>query len=128
MENLKKVSVIAGLSGAMIALAASSVQAEELITHDLGTTAIVAGDYQNAINELEQSTARNDPGALINLGHAYENVGRYAEAERSYRRALHSRISYDVKLVNGDRVGSRDAARMALAKLERVRNATSGQR
>lgn len=78
-----------------------------------------AGKTDTALNALVQhrGVAANDPSRLINLGAALARKGRYTEAANQYRAAMASDIRYDLELADGRWMDSRDAAKLALARL-----------
>ncbi len=87
----------------------------------LGYDALVAKDYKAAIEQIEGSkaVADNDPAVLINLGQAYAKTGRMQEGRKLILTALHGRKHFDLVLADGKIVNSRDAAQMALRKMDR---------
>lgn len=86
----------------------------------LGYDALIAGDNERAINQIlsNERISRNDPARLINLGQAYARTGRIAEAEQLFASAMQSRDQVDLILADGRVMGSKEAARQALAKLQ----------
>lgn len=58
-----------------------------------------------------------DPSRLINLGSALARKGRYTEAVAQYRAAMASNIRYDLELADGRWMDSREAAKLALSRL-----------
>lgn len=85
----------------------------ELARHDnsAAVASILAGS----------AAAAGDPAALINLGTAYMRMGDAASARRAFNAAIASRVRYDLQLADGTWLDSRDAARAALAYLDRGR-------
>lgn len=60
-----------------------------------------------------------DPATLINLGAAYERIGRKDRALAMYRAAIASPDRYDLQLADGRWMDSRAAARLAAQALEK---------
>ncbi|NVD27881.1 hypothetical protein HUO14_08195 [Parasphingorhabdus flavimaris] len=85
----------------------------------LGYDALVAGDNQTALTQLEAAdgVSANDPARLINLGQAYKRVGRAGDAAQMFRAAMNSNRSFDLVLANGTVVNSRKAAKLALSEM-----------
>lgn len=85
----------------------------------LGYAALTGGDYRAAEDQLNRldGVEKDDPARLINLGQVYAKTGRFEEARRAYIAAMKSDRSFDVVLADGRVVSSREAARMALARL-----------
>lgn len=88
---------------------------------DTSSEALSNGQFHKAVAELRQGSAddMNDPARLINLGTAYARLGDTAQASDAFRRAMYSDIRYDLELSDGSVVDSREAAKMALTKLQR---------
>lgn len=86
----------------------------------LGFTALMNADYVTAEKQLRNSrgASRDDPARLINLGVLLVRTGRKAEGMVLLEDAARAE---DVELVlaDGRSVSSRQAARLALAKLNR---------
>ena len=85
----------------------------------IGYDALVAGENDRAISQImtNDRVSRNDPAKLINLGQAYARTGRTAQAEQLFKAAMQSRDDVDLILANGTVMNSKEAARLALAKL-----------
>lgn len=85
----------------------------------LAAGAIVSGDFQRALNRLEQARpdGANDPARLINLGNAYAGLGRMKDAHDAYRAARFAPDSLLV-LANGTEESSRSIAHRALGRIE----------
>lgn len=72
-----------------------------------------------AVARIEANrSVRNQPGALINLGTAYARMGRADKAMDAFQTAVRSRQHYDLQLADGRWMDSREAARLAMRKLE----------
>lgn len=85
----------------------------------LGYEALVSANYTTAERQiLDSRVAKNDPARLINLGQIYANTGRTAEAITVLERAMRAEET-ELILANGEVIGSRDAARRALALIRR---------
>ncbi len=85
----------------------------------LGYDALVAGQNDVALQQLEAADKvdASDPARLINLGQVYARMGRTGDAARMFMAALKSDRHFDLVLANGEVVDSRDAAGLALQKL-----------
>jgi tetratricopeptide (TPR) repeat protein len=85
----------------------------------LGLAAIQNGDLAKAETQLNtlKGVKADDPARLINLGQVYARTGRYNEAAQAYQAAMKSDKSFDVLLIDGRVMSSRDAARLALIEL-----------
>ena len=85
----------------------------------LGYDALVAGDNQTALEQLEAADGvhQNDPARLINLGQAYVRTGRMGDAAKMFMAAMNSNRSFDLLLADGSVMNSREAAEKALAQL-----------
>jgi Flp pilus assembly protein TadD len=116
------------ISGVLITLAlASPVAAQEHFGRSNAETLPVAyaelssGKTEAAISALAapHGVAADDPSRLINLGSALARKGRYVEADAIYRAAIASDIRYELELANGQWMDSREAAKLALSRLNR---------
>lgn len=87
----------------------------------LGVSAILSGDYDAAAQKLNslEGTTKRDPARLINLGNAYAGLGRTADADRAYRKALKA-MPVDLLLADGSVASSRDVAREARSRLPHI--------
>ena len=87
-------------------------------TGELGYDALMAGDNQRAVQQILAHADENtsDPAKLLNLGRAYQRMGRHSDAIRMYQSAITSRDIFDVELADGTIMSSRDAAKIALAQ------------
>ncbi len=87
-------------------------------TGDLGYDALMAGDNQRAVEQILAHADENtsDPAKLLNLGRAYQRMGRNSDAVRLYQAARDSSEEFDVELANGAIMSSREAARLALVQ------------
>jgi Flp pilus assembly protein TadD len=95
---------------------------------DVAFDALSQGRTADAVEQLKQSQAvrDGDPAALINLGTAYARQGRVAEARAAFQAAYASDKRYDLELSNGSWTDSREAAKMALDRLDEQTGATTG--
>lgn len=86
----------------------------------LGYDALVQADYATAERQLllDDSTARNDPAKLINLGQIYWKTGRIEMAVRVLEEAARSE-DMELILADGSVVSSRDAARKTLEAIRK---------
>jgi Flp pilus assembly protein TadD len=80
---------------------------------------LAEGQTDAAVPVLEAELAQRpgDPAVLINLGSAYQRLGRNAEAAALFRQAADSRVRYDLELADGRWMDSRRAARLAQANV-----------
>lgn len=86
----------------------------------LAYQALMNEDYASAARTLEEDPAlADDPARLINLGQAYARLGRTGDAEDMFQAAIDSKTSFDVVMSDGSVMSTRQAARRALANLER---------
>ena len=85
----------------------------------LGYNALVAGDNQTALAQLEaaKDVSSNDPARLINLGQAYLRIGRTGDAAKMFMAAINNNRSFDLVLADGTVINSREAAELALRKM-----------
>lgn len=114
-------SALVALAGSGVAHAQAPASGEiGYANGSLGYDALVAGDNERAIRQIvaDARVDRNDPARLINLGQAYARTGRTAEAAQLFKAAANSREDIDLILANGSVMGSKDAARQALARLQ----------
>jgi hypothetical protein len=81
-----------------------------------------AGKTDAALSALTvpHGVAADDPSRLINLGSALARKGRYLEARAQFRAAMLSDTRYDLELANGTWMDSRDAAKLALSRLNQT--------
>jgi tetratricopeptide (TPR) repeat protein len=86
---------------------------------DVAYEALAEGRTDAAIAQL-RAKAGDDPAALINLGSAYARKGMRQEALDSFRAAMTSNREYELQLADGTWMNSRQAARVAAARLERA--------
>lgn len=86
----------------------------------LGYDALIKANYAAAERQIlsDNRTSRNDPAKLINLGQIYWKTGRADEAIRVLE-AVAQAEEVELILANGKIIGSRDAARKALATIRR---------
>ena len=117
------------LAALAVALSPSAVLAEPAAGSDrvdVAFDALSKGHTADALEQLRQSQAvrDGDPAALINLGTAYARQGRIAEARAAYRAAMNSDTRYELELSNGSWSDSREAARVALERLDRKSGAS----
>lgn len=88
----------------------------------LGYDALVAGDLPRAEAQLNarHGVTMNDPARLLNLANVYMQTGRTQEARALLIAVRDNRTSFDVELANGAIASTRDVARRALARMDRV--------
>lgn len=88
---------------------------------DLAVAPLLARRSEEAIAILEQSRLSDpeDPAVLINLGIAYAQMGREAEARVAFTEALAARAALDLAISSGHVTDSRLLARRAIRMLDR---------
>lgn len=86
---------------------------------DVAYEALLDGQHQAAIVQLENSDQAEDPAVLINLAAAYAAEGRFADARAAYERAALA-DRYELETTEGNWVDSRVLARRALAAMDRA--------
>jgi tetratricopeptide (TPR) repeat protein len=55
---------------------------------------------------------------LINAGTAYARLGQLDKARQAFRAAVQSNNRYELELADGRKMDSREAARLAIGRLE----------
>lgn len=112
----------AGISTAALANPATPRGEVGYATGALGYDALVAGDLNRAETQLDamNGVSANDPARLINLANVYMRTGRTTEARNLLIAVRDSRTSFDVELANGRVASTRDVARQAMARMDRV--------
>lgn len=97
--------------------------AEPVVTeqHEVAYEQIATGKIDEAIRAIEAQLATNpdDPALLINLGAAYARKGDTARATKAFHDAINSDTRYELELSDGTWADSRQAARRALATVQR---------
>lgn len=95
-------------------------QVTETAQVDVAYDALAANDPAEALSRLEASRQLDakDPSALINAGTAYARLGRLREARQSFKAAMDSRNHYYLELADGRWMDSREAARLAMGRLQ----------
>jgi hypothetical protein len=108
------------LAAIALAPAAPTVISNEIEQVDVGYSELAGGRPAEAIARIEANRHldANDPAALINAGTAYARLGRLEEARESFKAAMAGRRHYYLELADGRWVDSREAARMAMSRLE----------
>lgn len=111
------VMLLAAIALAQAAPAAISNEIEQV---DVGYAELAGGRPAEAIARIESNPDldANDPAALINAGTAYARLGRLEEARESFKAAMASRRHYYLELADGRWMDSREAARLAMGRLE----------
>ena len=115
---MKSLSLIAlgalGLSGTALAQPSGTIPVRA--ADPFAAAAIRSGDYARAEAMLNaRHFDQDDPVRLLNLGAVYWNTGRHDAAIASWRRALASRVQYDVTTAGGRLRSTDELAREALA-------------
>jgi Flp pilus assembly protein TadD len=110
-----KLSVgLGALAAAMLAVPASAQTQTEVgyKAGALGVADMMRGDYDAAAASLNSlnGVSAHDPARLINLGTAYANLGRMADAEKAYIAAI-SAPQVDLTMADGTIRSSRDVAK-----------------
>jgi tetratricopeptide (TPR) repeat protein len=110
--------MIAGFTGT--AHAESTVATETAYpAKAIGYDALTAGDNVRAVDDMMNgSISRHDPAFLLNLGQAYARIGRITEALEMFRAAARKSENVDLVLADGRVIGSKQAARQALATVQ----------
>ncbi len=105
------------LPAALLSASAFAAPAELTMSND----ALANGQFRKVVTELSTGSAAemSDPARLINLGTAHARLGNYDAASDAFRRAMYSDVRYDLELADGSVIDSREAARIALAKLNK---------
>ena len=111
--------ILATLAASFAPNAAITEHLSEPTQVDVAYEALQAGDTAAAVRQLEESQD-SDPARLINLGAAYAGEGRFTDAEAMFRAAIASDERYRLELADGSWLDSRDAARLALARLQQA--------
>ena len=118
---MKKTLCVAALSILFSVSAQASENKGEVgyQTGELGYDALMAGDNKLAAQQIlaRADNQTSDPAKLLNLGRAYQRMGRTADAIRLYQAAYDSRDIFDVELADGAIMSSREAARLALLQV-----------
>lgn len=108
----------------MLASAAPALaQSNSEIGYDrgsLGYEALVTNQNDLALTQLtrDQAVPNTDPAKLINLGRAYQRLGKIDLAEQSFTAALNCKEEMDLLLADGREMNSRKAAKLALKELK----------
>ena len=112
--------VCAVLCSALSPSAALAEQQMPVDTVEVAFEELSSGREAEAIAALKdaRATDASDPAQMINLGTAYARQGRMKDAARAYRAAIASGTRYQVELADGSWSDSRDAARLALSRLD----------
>lgn len=119
---MKCLSLIA--LGALCISGTALAQSSDTITvraaDPFAAAAIQSGDFARAEAVLNAPRFDvNDPVRLLNIGAVYWMTGRRDAAIASWRRALASRVQYDVQTAGGRLRSTDELAREALAAAER---------
>jgi len=110
-------SLMTVVAGALLASSANLDTGLERI--DVAYGELATGRAEQAIQRLSAWHNTSDPSVLVNLAAAYTRLGRLAEARKVLRAAIASPDRYDVELAGGRWIDSRNAARIALSRIER---------
>ncbi|WP_419956702.1 hypothetical protein [Novosphingobium rhizovicinum] len=114
-------SLFAATIAAVLAQSAPATVLDEPTMTDVAYTELSAGDADGAVRKLEASIGDStDPALLINLGTAYARQGATDKALAAFRAAVASPDRYDLELADGSWMDSREAARSALVRLQRI--------
>lgn len=110
--------LLTGFAAIALMAPAPALVAEETA---VGYEPLIEGKVAAAINEIEanETLDANDPARLINLGIAYANQGRTAEARTLFETAMNSSDRLALETADGDWKDSKHLARLALKMLER---------
>lgn len=90
---------------------------------EVGYQELAAGDARAAVARIEaQRGIRSDePAVLINAGTAYARLGQLDKAKQAFRAAARSNNRYQLELADGRWMDSRQAALLAMGRLEFAR-------
>ncbi len=82
----------------------------------------MTGDLATAARQLERSTAvaPDDPARLINLGYVHMQEGRLVTARTLFEAVRDSDRHFLIETASGEVADTRDVARRALRRLQRV--------
>lgn len=127
MKNITKMLMV----GASACLLSSAAYANDdrrdtgeigYSTGALGYDALIQGDYDKAREQLERTdkAGEHDAARLINLANVYVKLGRYNEARETLTRASEKSRDIDLIMSDGSIMSSREAAKIALSKLQRT--------
>lgn len=108
---------LTGFAAFALTATASVVAADET---GVGYTPLMEGRVSAAIVEIENNEQldANDPARLINLGVAYAQQGRTAEARAMFEAAMRSENRAALETSEGEWKDSRHLARLALKMLD----------
>lgn len=114
-------AILASILLAPAPIVAASHQVAEPTQIDVGYPDLAAGMPAAAEKRIvaNHNLDSQDPARLINLGTAYANQGRNNDAEQMFKAAILSDARYQLELADGSWLDSREAARQALARLQR---------
>lgn len=106
-------------SGPLVS-APSHVVNTEAAQMEVGYRELVAGDASGAVARIQanRNLRSDEPAALINAGTAYVRLGQLEKAKQAFRAAMHSNNRYQLELSDGRWMDSREAARLAMSRLE----------
>ncbi len=113
--------VLAALAAAAQLTSTPGAEPTSIEQHQVAYEEIAAGKADEAIRQIEArlATDPDDPALLINLGAAYARKGDTARAAQAFEAAIASDTRYELELADGTWTDSRQAARRALATVQR---------
>jgi uncharacterized protein HemY len=113
--------VLAALTAAAQLTSIPGAEPTTIEQHEVAYEEIAAGKADEAVRAIEArlATDPDDPALLINLGAAYARKGDNARAAQAFQAAIDSDTRYDLELADGTWADSRQAARRALATVQR---------
>lgn len=113
--------LLAALAAAAPLTSTPGAEPSGIEQREVAYQAIAEGRADDAIRAIEARLAKDpdDPALLINLGAAYAKRGDSERAAQAYRAARDSGTRYELELADGTWADSRQAARLALATLQR---------
>jgi Flp pilus assembly protein TadD len=125
LKSLRRLKMKMALIALVAVAAATPVSAQEYFGQPGGEPLPVAyadlqaGRTDAALKTLAQprGVEASDPSRLINLGSALARKGRFTEAAAQYRAAMASDVRYELELADGRWMDSREAAKLALSRL-----------
>lgn len=113
-------AALAMTQSAPLVAAPSHVVNPEVAQMEVGYRELAAGDAAGAVARIKanRDLARDEPAALINAGVAYARLGQLDKAKQAFRAAVRSNNRYQLQLADGRWMDSREAARLAMGRLE----------
>lgn len=113
-------TALALAQSAPLVAAPSHVLNTETPELEVGYRELAAGDASAAVARIEahRGLRSDEPAVLINAGTAYARLGQFEKAKQAFRAAVRSNNRYELELADGRWMDSREAARLAIGRLE----------